>query len=78
MRGRGVLPPPSLLFFKWGVPSHPCAGATGGYPLRAWSGFLAKIRENPQTLPITPAIPREPQDSAMQKNDRFATMGGGG
>src|SRR5208283_2953261 len=32
MGGGGWPPPPSLLFSRWGVPSPPCAGPTGGTP----------------------------------------------
>jgi hypothetical protein len=44
--GRGVIPlPPLFYFFKWGVPTPPCAGQSGGHPPGCWPVFSRNYQE---------------------------------
>jgi hypothetical protein len=79
--GEGVGPTPPLSFFlKGGHPPTRASGQVGGtpLPLRSRPGPATTIQENHQIPHLTPVIPRETQDSAMQKMNRFAAMGGRG
>jgi len=79
--GEGVPPTPLPLFpLKWGSPSPPSVRATGGYPLplRSRPGDPRQFPKKPHTTRLTPEVPREPQDTAMQKRCRMRTRGGGG